>query len=68
MYAIRSYYVDFADKIGAETIAEFVSDESIYRSIKVHGIAKHAKTACAGPLMAAEIEALSKALENPARP
>jgi len=33
-----------------------------------HGIAKHAKTACAGPLMAAEIEALSKALENPARP
>jgi len=33
-----------------------------------HGIAKHAKIACAGPLMAAEIEALSKALEKPARP
>lgn len=33
-----------------------------------HGIARHAKTACAGPLMAAEIEALSKALEGPARP
>lgn len=30
--------VDFADKIGAKTIAEFVSDESIYRSIKAHGI------------------------------
>jgi phosphoglycerate kinase len=33
-----------------------------------HAIAKHAKIACAGPLMAAEIGALSKALEKPARP
>jgi phosphoglycerate kinase len=33
-----------------------------------HGIAKYAPIACAGPLMAAEIEALSKALERPARP
>jgi len=33
-----------------------------------HGIAKHAKIACAGPLMAAELDALSKALANPARP
>ena len=33
-----------------------------------HGIAKYASIACAGPLMAAEIEALSKALERPARP
>lgn len=33
-----------------------------------HGIAKHAKVACAGPLMAAEIDALAKALEKPARP
>ena len=33
-----------------------------------HGIAKYAKTACAGPLMAAEIEALTRALERPARP
>lgn len=33
-----------------------------------HGIARHAPLACAGPLMAAEIEALSKALERPARP
>jgi phosphoglycerate kinase len=33
-----------------------------------HGIAKYAPVACAGPLMAAEIEALSKALERPARP
>ena len=33
-----------------------------------HGIARFAPVACAGPLMAAEIEALSKALGNPARP
>ena len=33
-----------------------------------HGIAKYAAVACAGPLMAAEIEALSKAIEHPARP
>jgi phosphoglycerate kinase len=33
-----------------------------------HGVAKYAPVACAGPLMAAEIEALSKALERPARP
>src|SRR6266704_5414817 len=33
-----------------------------------HGIAKYAPVACAGPLMAAEIEALSKALDRPARP
>jgi phosphoglycerate kinase len=32
------------------------------------GIAKFAKIACAGPLMAAEIDALSRALEKPARP
>jgi phosphoglycerate kinase len=33
-----------------------------------HGMAKFAKVACAGPLMAAEIEALSKALGAPKRP
>ena len=33
-----------------------------------HGIAKYAPVACAGPLMTAEIEALSQALERPARP
>jgi phosphoglycerate kinase len=33
-----------------------------------HGIARFAPVACAGPLMAAEIDALSKALERPARP
>src|SRR5213075_618979 len=33
-----------------------------------HGVARFAKVACAGPLMAAELEALRKALGNPARP
>ena len=33
-----------------------------------HGIAKYAPVACAGPLLAAEIEALGKALNNPRRP
>ncbi|MCG1040076.1 MULTISPECIES: phosphoglycerate kinase [Burkholderiaceae] len=33
-----------------------------------HGIAKYAKIACAGPLLAAELDALGKALGNPKRP
>ncbi len=33
-----------------------------------HGIARFAPVACAGPLLAAEIEALGKALEQPKRP
>ena len=33
-----------------------------------HGVARFAKVACAGPLMAAELDALTKALANPARP
>lgn len=33
-----------------------------------HGVAKFAPTACAGPLLAAELEALSTALANPRRP
>lgn len=33
-----------------------------------HGIAKFAPIACAGPLMAAELDALAAALENPKRP
>ena len=33
-----------------------------------HGMAKFAPVACAGPLMAAEIEALTRALDHPARP
>lgn len=33
-----------------------------------HGVAKYAAVACAGPLLAAELEALGKALDKPARP
>jgi phosphoglycerate kinase len=33
-----------------------------------HGVARFAKVACAGPLMAAEVDALGQALEKPARP
>jgi phosphoglycerate kinase len=33
-----------------------------------HGVAKYAPIACAGPLLAGELSALSKALDNPARP
>jgi phosphoglycerate kinase len=33
-----------------------------------HGVARFAPVACAGPLLAGELEALEKALEKPARP
>ncbi|GAB6388505.1 phosphoglycerate kinase [Stutzerimonas marianensis] len=33
-----------------------------------HGVAKFAKIACAGPLLAAELDALGKALKSPAKP
>jgi phosphoglycerate kinase len=33
-----------------------------------HGVAKFAPVACAGPLLAAELDSLAKALANPARP
>ena len=33
-----------------------------------HAMARHARVACAGPLLSAELEALSRALSRPARP
>ena len=36
--------------------------------VSTHGVARYAPIACAGPLLAAELEALAKALDNPARP
>ena len=33
-----------------------------------HGVAKYAPVVCAGPLLAAELDALGKALKNPAHP
>jgi phosphoglycerate kinase len=34
----------------------------------IHGVAKFAKIACAGPLLAAELDALGRALNSPKRP
>ncbi len=56
MAALCDVYVN--DAFGAAHRAEATT----------HGIAKYAPVACAGPLMTAEIEALSRALERPARP
>ena len=56
MAALCDVYVN--DAFGAAHRAE----------ASTHGIARYAPLACAGPLMVAEIEALSKALERPARP
>lgn len=33
-----------------------------------HGVAKHAPVACAGPLLAGELDALNRSLQNPERP
>jgi len=33
-----------------------------------YGVAEHAEVACAGPLLAAELDALAKAMQNPKRP
>ena len=33
-----------------------------------HGVARYAKIACAGPLLMAELEALSRAMEDPSKP
>ena len=56
MAALCDVYVN--DAFGAAHRAE----------ASTHAIARYAAVACAGPLMAAEIDALSKALERPARP
>ena len=56
MAALCDVYVN--DAFGAAHRAEATT----------HGIAKYAPVACAGPLMAAEIEALSKVLHRPMRP
>ncbi len=39
-----------------------------YSSRLLHGVGTYAPVACAGPLLAAELEALGKAMDNPARP
>ncbi len=59
----------------AKTMAElcdvFVMDAfgTAHRAqASTHGVAKFAPVACAGPLLSGELEALGKALDNPARP
>ncbi len=56
MAALCDIYVD--DAFGTAHRAE----------ASTHGIAKFAKVACAGPLLAAELDALGAALLNPKRP
>ncbi|MFN7572354.1 MAG: phosphoglycerate kinase [Betaproteobacteria bacterium] len=61
---------DLARKMAALCVV-YVNDDfgTAHRAeATTHGIAKYAKVACAGPLLAAEIDALSKALGNPKRP
>ena len=56
MAALCDFYVN--DAFGTAHRAEATTQ----------GMAKYAATACAGPLMAAELDALGKALRDPARP
>ena len=61
---------DFAKKMAA-LCDVYVNDAfgtSHRAEATTHGIAKFAPIACAGPLLAAELDALGKALGNPARP
>ena len=44
----------------------FASAHRIHAS--THGVARYAPIACAGPLLTGELQALSQALDNPARP
>src|SRR5690606_39475601 len=45
------------------------SDLTAHRAqASTHGVAKFAPEACAGPLLAAELDALGKALDHPAKP
>ncbi|WP_096086960.1 phosphoglycerate kinase [Agaribacterium haliotis] len=63
-----------SDELGkayAELCDVFVMDAfgTAHRAqASTHGVAKYAPVACAGPLLSAELEALGKALDNPARP
>jgi len=60
---LASYYASLCDV--------FVMDAfgTAHRAqASTHGVAKFAKQACAGPLLAAELKALHKALLEPARP
>jgi len=62
---------DELSKAYAELCDIFVMDAfgTAHRAqASTHGVAKFAPVACAGPLLAAELDALGKALDKPARP
>ena len=62
---------DELSKAYAELCDIFVMDAfgTAHRAqASTHGVAKFATVACAGPLLAAELDALGKALDKPARP
>jgi phosphoglycerate kinase len=62
---------DELSKAYAELCDVFVMDAfgTAHRAqASTHGVAKFAPVACAGPLLAAELDALGKALDKPARP
>ena len=62
---------DALSKAYAELCDVFVMDAfgTAHRAqASTHGVAKFAPVACAGPLLATELDALEKALANPARP
>ncbi|HAW44873.1 MAG TPA: phosphoglycerate kinase, partial [Sutterella sp.] len=63
--------VDELAKRYAELCDVYVNDAfgTAHRAqASTHGVARFAKVACAGPLLAAEIEALTQAVENAKRP
>lgn len=62
---------DRLSKMYADLCDVFVHDAfgtSHRAQASTHGVAKFAPIACAGPLLAGELEALGKALDKPARP
>ncbi len=62
---------DRLSKMYADLCDVFVHDAfgTAHRAqASTHGVAKYAPVACAGLLLAGELEALGKALDNPARP
>ncbi|MEM8547941.1 MAG: phosphoglycerate kinase [Pseudomonadota bacterium] len=62
---------DALAKAYAELCDVFVMDAfgTAHRAqASTHGVARHAPVACAGPLLAAELDALDKALAEPQRP
>jgi len=62
---------DYLSKKMAELCDIFVMDAfgTAHRAqASTHGVAKYAQISCAGPLLCAELDALSKALDHPKKP